>query len=124
MILFVPIHLDALSLEIDQPVLNAKADFTRLTYSDKGRDVNGDVAYISEEIVSEPFQDQGLYLKVGIHLHDTGWIRLANVCYPVMIYAENRAPQSVEMNGGRQFTAKNAGENVSERTKSKEKGLL
>lgn len=69
MILLVPIHLDALSLKTDQPVLDAKADFTRLPYTDGTRDINGDVAYISEEIVSEPFQDQGLYLKAGIHLH-------------------------------------------------------
>lgn len=69
MILLVPIHLDALSLKTDQPVLDAKADFTRLPYTDGTQDINGDVAYISEEIVSEPFQDRGLYLKAGIHLH-------------------------------------------------------
>ena len=67
--LLVPIHLDAFLLKIDQPVLNAKADFTRLPYTNGTQDVNGDVAYISEEIISEPFQDQGLYLKAGIHLH-------------------------------------------------------
>jgi hypothetical protein len=69
MILLVPIHLDALSIDSDQPVLEAKADFTRLPYTDGTLDVNGDIAYISEEIVSEPFQDQNLYLKAGIHLH-------------------------------------------------------
>ena len=69
MILLVPIHLDALALKMDRPVLDAKANFTLLPYADKTRDVNGDVAYIGEEIVSEPFQDQNLYLKAGVHLH-------------------------------------------------------
>jgi hypothetical protein len=78
MMLLVPIHLDALSLKTDTSVLNAKADFTNLPYTEAARDangdvvysdVNGDVAYISEELVSEPFQDQSFYLKAGVHLH-------------------------------------------------------
>ncbi len=65
----VPIRLDALSIETDQPISEARANFTRLPYSDETQDVNGDVAYISEEIVSQPLHDQALYLKAGIHLH-------------------------------------------------------
>ena len=67
--LLVPIHLDALCLKTDQAVVEAMADFRRLAYCDGTRDVNPDVAYISEEIVSTPFQNQNLYLKAGIHLH-------------------------------------------------------
>ncbi|HEX7317521.1 MAG TPA: hypothetical protein VF297_26710 [Pyrinomonadaceae bacterium] len=68
-ILLVPVRADALSLAADLPVVEAMADFTRLPYNDGERDVNADTANISEEIVSQPFQDQNLYLKAGIHLH-------------------------------------------------------
>src|ERR1051326_1453131 len=67
--LLVPIRADALSLASDQPVLEAMADFSRLPYNDGERDVSADTANISEDIVSQPFQDQNLYLKAGIHLH-------------------------------------------------------
>jgi len=65
----IPIHLDALVLPRDQPVIEASADFSQLPYSDSVRDVNGDTAYISEEIVREPLQDENLFLQAGIHLH-------------------------------------------------------
>jgi len=68
-ILMVPIHLDALFLAQDQMVAAATADFAHLPYSDSTQDVNADVANISEDIVSQPFDDQNLYLKAGIHLH-------------------------------------------------------
>ena len=64
----IPIHLDALVLPRDQPVIEASADFSQLPYSDSVRDVNGDTAYISEEIVREPLQDENLFLQAGIHL--------------------------------------------------------
>lgn len=69
MILMVPVHLDALVLERDTVVVEAMADFTRLPYFDGTRDVNPDTAYISEEILSQPFQNQNLHLKAGVHLH-------------------------------------------------------
>jgi hypothetical protein len=65
----VPIHLDALYLQNNQSVLEAMADFTRLPYFNGTRDMNQDIANISEEIVSQPFQDKNLHLKKGIHLH-------------------------------------------------------
>lgn len=68
-LLMVPIHLDALYLKNDQSVLEAMADFTRLPYFNGKRDVNPNIANISEEIVSQAFQDQNLHLKKGIHLH-------------------------------------------------------
>lgn len=64
----VPVHLDALYLNSDRLLVEAMADFSRLPYQDK-RDVNPNIANISEEIVSQPFQNQNLYLKAGIHLH-------------------------------------------------------
>ncbi|HKQ08985.1 MAG TPA: hypothetical protein VJ464_27940 [Blastocatellia bacterium] len=68
-ILMVPIHVDALFLSLDQPVVEAMADFSRLPYSDGTREWNPDIAYISEDIVSKPFQNDNLLLKAGLHLH-------------------------------------------------------
>jgi hypothetical protein len=68
-LLMVPIHLDALVLKTDRTVIEPMADFTRLPYFDGVRDVNPGVANISEEILSQPFQDQGFQLKAGVHLH-------------------------------------------------------
>src|SRR5829696_8938996 len=68
-VLFVPVHLDALSLGNDQTFVGPMADFTLLPYFDGARDVNHDIAHISEDIVSRPFENQTLYLKAGVHLH-------------------------------------------------------
>lgn len=70
-ILMVPIHLDALYVpgSGELSVIEPMADFTRLPYFDGKQDVNPDVANISEEIVSQPFQDRGFHLKSGVHLH-------------------------------------------------------
>src|SRR5262245_23566773 len=68
-ILMIPIHLDALRLESETAVIEAMADFSRLPYKDGARDVNSEIANISEEIVSTPFQNDNLRLKPGIHLH-------------------------------------------------------
>jgi len=68
-ILLVPIHLDALCLETDLSVVEAKCDFTRLPYWDGEREVNPDIANISEELLSRPFQDRGMQLRAGVHLH-------------------------------------------------------
>jgi len=65
----VPIHLDALFLKNDKLVVEPMADFTRLPYFNGQRDVNPNVANISEEIVTQPFQNKNFYLKTGIHLH-------------------------------------------------------
>lgn len=67
--LLVPIHLDALVLDEDKMVVEAMADFSRFPYCDGKADINPDVANISEEIVSPPFENQNLPLKAGIHLH-------------------------------------------------------
>jgi len=65
----VPIHLDALCLKTDLSVVEAKADFSRLPFWDGAREVNPDVANISEELLSRPLQDRGLRLRPGVHLH-------------------------------------------------------
>ncbi len=90
-LLMVPIHLDALVLAQDQMVAGATANFARLPYSDTTQDVNAAVANISEEIVSQPFDDQNLYLKAGIHLHwslpdalTRGWHTAAGTDFPAV----------------------------------------
>jgi len=68
-ILLVPVHLDALVLDRDQMVVETTADFSRLPFSTGSHDINPDIANISEELVSTPFQNENLLLRKGIHLH-------------------------------------------------------
>ncbi|HWF87390.1 MAG TPA: hypothetical protein VN659_01100 [Pyrinomonadaceae bacterium] len=68
-ILLVPVHLDALVLDQDEMVVEATADFSRLPFFTGKRDINPDIANISEEIVAMPFQNRNLRLNKGIHLH-------------------------------------------------------
>jgi hypothetical protein len=68
-VLAVPIRLDALLLSTPLAVVEAKADFTRIPYWGGEREVNPDVANISEDLVSYPFQDRALVLPAGVHLH-------------------------------------------------------
>jgi hypothetical protein len=69
-LLVIPIHLDALFLKNAQQVVGAKADFSRLPYFDKEKniDINSDIANISENVLSKSFQNN-LTLEVGMHLH-------------------------------------------------------
>src|SRR5215470_5577201 len=68
-VLLVPIHLDALYVKEGRRVIQPIADFTRLPYFDGERDVNASTAWLSEEIMSEAFQDEHFFLDKGIHLH-------------------------------------------------------
>src|SRR5262245_22036953 len=68
-ILMVPIHLDALQVKSEEVVVEASADFTRLPYNNGAKDINSEIANISEEITSQPFQNENLRLKSGLHLH-------------------------------------------------------
>ena len=68
-VLMVPVHIDALVLRQDRAVVDALADFTRLPYSDGTRDVNSDIGYLSEAILTDPFANQSLRLSAGVHLH-------------------------------------------------------
>ncbi|MEW9552239.1 hypothetical protein [Nonomuraea sp. NPDC050783] len=49
------------------------ADFSLLPYVDPvtGADVRGDAPYVSEQVVAVPFEDSGLLLEEGVHLHWT-----------------------------------------------------
>jgi hypothetical protein len=70
-LLVVPVHLDALCLTGERQVTEPLADFTRLPYVDPvdGHDHQADQPYVSETLLSAPFQDQGFRLKAGVHLH-------------------------------------------------------
>ena len=70
-LLVVPAHLDALHLRMVANVVGPTADFTRLPYVDAatGQDVNGELPYLSEIVLAQPFDDQSLQLKAGVHLH-------------------------------------------------------
>ena len=68
-VLLAPIHVDALYVKEGRRVCQPMADFSRLPYFDGKRDINSSVAWLSEEIVAEPFQDEHFFLDKGIHLH-------------------------------------------------------
>ena len=68
-ILMLPMHVDALYLTTSRSVVGPMADFSQLPYTDGTQEYNADVANLSEEIVSHPFQDRSLQLKPGMHLH-------------------------------------------------------
>ncbi|GAA1265989.1 hypothetical protein GCM10009677_17690 [Sphaerisporangium rubeum] len=70
-VLCVPVHVDALCLATDADVAGPLADFTRLPYVDPvtGRDVRADLPYVGEVVLPAPFEDAGLRLGAGVHLH-------------------------------------------------------
>lgn len=68
-LLFVPVHLDTLFLSQSQNVVGEKADFTQLPYVGNGQDHHADAPYLSEKILSQPFHNENLHLKAGMHLH-------------------------------------------------------
>lgn len=68
-VLLVPIHADALHLKFGTGVAETMTAPNRLPYFSGQRDVNPDIANLSESIVSQPFQNKNLFLKAGIHLH-------------------------------------------------------
>lgn len=69
-VLVVPVRLDALILAADTDVVGPSVRFTRLPHRDAaGRDQNSDLPYVSETLLTAPFQDQDFRLKSGVHLH-------------------------------------------------------
>jgi len=64
-ILMIPVHLDALYLKRERLVIEAMADLSIIPYFNRKRDVNPNIAHISEEIVSQPFQNQTFKIKIS-----------------------------------------------------------
>lgn len=67
--LLVPIHLECLYLPHADVVVEAMANFGRLPFARKARDINPDIANVTEDILSQPFENKNLLLKPGVHLH-------------------------------------------------------
>lgn len=69
-LLVVPIRLDAFIPATDIDVVGPTVRFTRLPHRDAaGRDQNPDLPYVSETLLTAPFQDEDFRLKAGVHLH-------------------------------------------------------
>jgi len=67
--LMVPIVLDALWLDKSRSVVEAMADFSKIPFTDGQSDHNSQIANISENLVSQPFENEYLHLNTGVHLH-------------------------------------------------------
>jgi uncharacterized protein YegP (UPF0339 family) len=68
--LVIPIKIDALLVSPDdEPLAEAKVNFGRLPFNNGKEDVNSEFAFISENFLSQPFQNNNLVLKPGVHLH-------------------------------------------------------
>lgn len=68
-VIMVPVRLDALCLNTDFLVAAPRADFSLLPYWDGEKEVNQDVANISEAILSHPLEEGEMRLASGVHLH-------------------------------------------------------
>ena len=97
-ILLTPIHLDALVMPAIRSVVEPMADFSRLPYFDGQCDVNSGVPYLSEAILSQPFEDQNLHLSPGIHLH---WILPQALARGVLRQREDSSPLHTEEIAGK-----------------------
>jgi hypothetical protein len=68
--LLLPIHLDALYLPAKTSVMEEMTNYSKLPYRKKTSGVdNSNYAYLSETVLSPPFENPNLTLKAGIHLH-------------------------------------------------------
>jgi hypothetical protein len=68
-ILAVPVHVDALYSGSDIAVIPAETDFSRLPYRTTKGDINPELAWLGERIAYQPFDEDRLRLKAGVHLH-------------------------------------------------------
>ncbi len=68
-LIVVPAHLDALFLKESQFVTYTKADFNKLPFVRNGQDYHADSPFLSQQILAEPFHNDTLFLKAGLHLH-------------------------------------------------------
>jgi hypothetical protein len=67
--LLVPIALDALYLSQDTSVVEEMTNYSRLPYYNAQNLVNRDEPFLSEAVLTPPFQNKNLKLPAGIHLH-------------------------------------------------------
>ena len=69
MAVFVPVALDAIYLQNDLNVPGPMMDFSKIPWTDGTHDYNNDSPYLSKTLYREPFEDKGLRLQAGLHLH-------------------------------------------------------
>jgi len=66
----IPIKVDFLFVKAgDPPLAEAKVNFEKLPFNNGHEDVNSEFAYVSENFLSQPFQNANLVLPPGLHMH-------------------------------------------------------
>lgn len=84
--LMIPIHVDVLYLERSETVAEPTADFRALPYFDSHarRDVNSDVPWLGESVITQPFENSNMTLRSGVHLH---WALPDGLCHGKVVEA-------------------------------------
>jgi hypothetical protein len=87
----IPVHIDALYLGISSPAVDATANFTKLPYhfTQEKRDVNSDMPWLGESVVSSPFENSNLTLQAGVHLH---WALPDGLCHGEVVNGKLEMP--------------------------------
>jgi hypothetical protein len=68
--LLIPIRIEAKFLEKDTIVCAPTADYTSLPWIDSNGNIfNGDVPFLGDSIINEPFSSRNFNLPQGVHLH-------------------------------------------------------
>lgn len=67
--LIAPIQVNAIYVEAGQTVVEPKANFRRLPWSDGEQDHNSSTPFLGQSILSPAFEDRNYNLQKGIHLH-------------------------------------------------------
>lgn len=67
--LIVPVQLNACHVDGSRTVTDAKADFSRLPWTNGQEDFNSSTPFLGESVLSPPFQDKNFELAEGVHLH-------------------------------------------------------
>jgi hypothetical protein len=69
--LLIPFEVKGIYLSDNQTITEPSADFSKVSYFDKKKEsvINPSMPYISENLVSQPFENQEMTLEKGVHLH-------------------------------------------------------
>jgi hypothetical protein len=69
--LIIPFDVKGIYLSNNETITEPSADFSKVSYFDKKKEsvINPSMPYISENLVSQPFDNQKMILEKGVHLH-------------------------------------------------------
>ncbi len=67
--LIIPIRIEGLCLDHPKQVVSPIADFSKLPWSNGTEDFNFSQPFVSNGVLREPFEEPGLILEKGVHLH-------------------------------------------------------